>query len=200
MSDRSNGGPKPRTRAEERADAIKTPSRLELLERAEQLQRELDEVRQQSEEYLQNWQRTAADFANYKRRTDEERNALGEFAKTLLISRLLGVLDDFDRALESVPDDAHEGWVEGIRLVERKLRGVLESEGVTQIEALGQPFDPNLHEAVDYEETTEYPDNQVTAELQRGYRLRDRVIRPALVKVANNPTSNVNPRPAVKEG
>jgi len=200
MTDRSNGGPKPRTRAEERADAIKTPSRLELLERAERLQRELDEVRQQTEEYLQNWQRTAADFANYKRRTDEERNALGEFAKALLITRLLGVLDDFDRALESVPDDAHEGWVEGIRLVERKLRGVLESEGVTQIEALGQPFDPNLHEAVDYEETTEDPDNQVTAELQRGYRLRDRVIRPALVKVANNPTSNVNPRPAVKEG
>jgi molecular chaperone GrpE len=200
MTDRSNGGPKPRTRAEERADAIKTPSRLELLERAEQLQRELDEVRQQSEEYLHNWQRTAADFANYKRRTDEERNAVGEFGKAILITKLLGVLDDFDRALESVPEEAHEGWVEGIRLVERKLRGVLESEGVTQIEALGQPFDPNLHEAVVYEETTEYPDNLVTAELQRGYRLRDRVIRPALVKVANNPTSSKEPRPAVKEG
>jgi molecular chaperone GrpE len=200
MSDRSNGGPKPRTRAEERADAIKTPSRLELLERAAQLQRELDEVRQQSEEHLHNWQRTAADFANYKRRTDEERNAVGEFGKAVLITKLLGVLDDFDRALESVPEEAHEGWVEGIRLVERKLRGVLESEGVTQIEALGQPFDPNLHEAVVYEETTEYPDNLVTAELQRGYRLRDRVIRPALVKVANNPTSSKEPRPAVKEG
>jgi molecular chaperone GrpE len=200
MTDRSNGGPKPRTRAEERADAIKTPSRLELLERAEGLQRELDEVRQQSDEYLHNWQRTAADFANYKRRTDEERNAVGEFGKAVLISKLLGVLDDFDRALESVPEEAHEGWVEGIRLVERKLRGVLESEGVTQIEALGQPFDPNLHEAVVYEETTEYPDNLVTAELQRGYRLRDRVIRPALVKVANNPTSSKEPRPAVKEG
>lgn len=200
MTDRSNGGPKPRTRAEERADAIKTPSRLELLERAEGLQLELDEVRQQSDEYLHNWQRTAADFANYKRRTDEERNAVGEFGKAVLITKLLGVLDDFDRALESVPEEAHEGWVEGIRLVERKLRGVLESEGVTQIEALGQPFDPNLHEAVVYEETTEYPDNLVTAELQRGYRLRDRVIRPALVKVANNPTSSKEPRPAVKEG
>jgi len=200
MTDRSNGGPKPRPRAEERADAIKTPSRLELLERAERLQRELDEVREQSEEYLHNWQRTAADFANYKRRTDEERNAVGDFGKAVLITKLLGVLDDFDRALESVPEEAHEGWVEGIRLVERKLRGVLESEGVTQIEALGQPFDPNLHEAVVYEETTEYPDNLVTAELQRGYRLRDRVIRPALVKVANNPTSSKEPRPAVKEG
>jgi molecular chaperone GrpE len=200
MTDRSNGGPKPRTRGQERVDAIKAPSRIELIERADGLQHQLDELREQSEQNLANWQRSAADFANYKRRSEEERSALGEFSKAVLITKLLGVLDDFDRALESVPDEAHEGWVEGIRLVERKLRSVLESEGVTQIEALGQPFDPNLHEAVVHEETTEHPDNQVIAELQRGYRLRDRVIRPALVKVANNPTSNVKPRPAVKEG
>jgi molecular chaperone GrpE len=200
MTERSNGGAKPRTRAEERADAIKTPSRVELMERADALQRQLDEVREQSEQNLHNWQRSAADFANFKRRSEEEANALGEFARAILITKLLGVLDDFDRALESVPNEAHEGWVEGIRLVERKLRGVLESEGVTQIEALGQPFDPNLHEAVVHEETSDHPDNQVTAELQRGYRLRDRVIRPALVKVANNPTSTVNPRTAVEEG
>ena len=200
MTDRTNGGPKPRTRGEERADAIKAPSRIELIERAAGLQRDLDELREQAQQNLHNWQRSAADFANYKRRSEEERSALGEFSKAVLITKLLGVLDDFDRALESIPDDAHEGWVEGIRLVERKLRNVLESEGVTQIEALGQPFDPNLHEAVVHEETAEHPDNEVTGELQRGYRLRDRVIRPALVKVANNPTSNLKPRPAVKEG
>jgi molecular chaperone GrpE len=200
MTDRTNGGPKPRTRGEERADAIKAPSRIELIERADGLQRELDELREQAQQNLHNWQRSAADFANYKRRSEEERSALGEFSKAVLITKLLGVLDDFDRALESIPDDAHEGWVEGIRLVERKLRNVLESEGVTQIEALGQPFDPNLHEAVVHEETTEHPDNEVTGELQRGYRLRDRVIRPALVKVANNPTSSAKPRPTVKEG
>jgi molecular chaperone GrpE len=200
MTDRTNGGPKPRTRGEERADAIKAPSRIELIERADGLQRQLDELREQAQQNLHNWQRSAADFANYKRRSEEERSALGEFSKAVLISKLLGVLDDFDRALESIPDDAHEGWVEGIRLVERKLRNVLESEGVTQIEALGQPFDPNLHEAVVHEETAEHPDNEVTGELQRGYRLRDRVIRPALVKVANNPTSTAKPRPAVKEG
>jgi molecular chaperone GrpE len=200
MTDRTNGGPKPRTRGEERADAIKAPSRIELIERADGLQRQLDELREQAQQNLHNWQRSAADFANYKRRSEEERSALGEFSKAVLITKLLGVLDDFDRALESIPDDAHEGWVEGIRLVERKLRSVLESEGVTQIEALGQPFDPNLHEAVVHEETTEHPDNEVTGELQRGYRLRDRVIRPALVKVANNPTSSVKSRPAVKEG
>ncbi|TMB48903.1 MAG: nucleotide exchange factor GrpE, partial [Chloroflexi bacterium] len=91
-------------------------------------------------------------------------------------------------------EDAHEGWVDGIRLVERKLRTVLEGEGVTPIEAVGQPFDPNLHEAVVHEETSDYPDNLVIDEVQRGYRLGDRVLRPALVRVANNPAdSTINP-------
>ncbi len=138
-------------------------------------------------EHRDNWHRSAADFANYKRRTDEERATLGQFSNALLIGKVLGVLDDFDRALESVPADAHDPWVEGVRLTERKLRSVLESEGVTPIEALGQPFDPNLHEAVVHEETADHPDNQVIGELQRGYRLHDRVIRPSLVRVANNP-------------
>ena len=118
---------------------------------------------------------------------------MAQFANAVLIGKLLTVLDDFDRALASVPEDAHEGWVDGIRLVERKLRTVLESEGVTPIEAVGTPFDPNLHEAVVHEKTAEYPDNQVIEEVQRGYRLHDRVLRPALVRVANNPHSANNP-------
>ena len=187
----TNGGPRPRatkTRGQERADAIKTPSRIELAERIEQLERELEEARRSDEEHRNNWQRSAADFANYKRRTDEERATLGQFANAVLIGKLLSVLDDFDRALESVPaEQAHDPWVEGVQLVERKLRGVLESEGVTPIEAVGQPFDPNLHEAVVHEDTADHPDNEVIGELQRGYRLHDRVIRPSLVRVANNP-------------
>jgi molecular chaperone GrpE len=184
---KTDGDARPRTRGEERADAIRTPSRTELMERLEQALRELDEARSQSEEHLRNWQRSAADFSNYKRRTDDERATTAQFANALLIGKLLSVLDDFDRALENVPADAHESWVEGVRLVDRKLRAVLESEGVTEIEALGQPFDPNVAEAVVHEDTTEYPDHQVIGELQRGYRLHDRVIRPALVRVANNP-------------
>lgn len=188
MTDKTtNGDARPRTRAQERADAVATPSRVELLERAESLQRELEAAREQSEENLRNWQRTAADFSNYKRRTDEERATVAQFSTALLINRLLAVLDDFDRAIENVPAEAHEAWVEGVRLVDRKLRSVLDSEGVTPIEVVGQPFDPNVAEAVVHEETTEYPDNQVIGELQRGYRLHDRVIRPALVRVANNP-------------
>jgi molecular chaperone GrpE len=185
----TNGGPKPqtKTRGEARADEIKTPSRVELAQRIEELERELAEARAKGEEHLHNWQRSAADFANFKRRTEEERAAVGQVSNLLLIGKLLGVLDDFDRALENVPPEAHDAWIEGVKLTERKLRGVLESEGVTPIEAVGHPFDPNLHEAVAHEETADHPDNDVIGEVQRGYRLHDRVIRPSLVRVANNP-------------
>lgn len=185
----TNGGPRPRgrTRAEERADAVPTPSRIELAERVEALERELAETKSKSEEHLYNWQRSAADFSNYKRRTDDERATLTQFSNAVLIGKLLSVLDDLDRALENVPAEAHDPWIEGVKLVERKLRNVLESEGVTPIEAIGHPFDPNLHEAVAHEETAEVPDNHVIGEVQRGYRLHDRVIRPSLVRVANNP-------------
>ena len=185
----TNGGAKPRTktRAEERAEAVPTPTRAELADRIQTLERELADVTAKAEEHLYNWQRSAADFSNYKRRTDEERSQLGQFSNAILIGKLLAVLDDFDRALESVPPEAHDAWIEGVKLVERKLRGVLESEGVSPIEAVGQAFDPNLHEAVAHEETSAHPDNQVIGEVQRGYRLHDRVIRPSLVRVANNP-------------
>ncbi len=184
----TDGEARRRTRAEERAEAVHTPSRAELAARIEELERELEETRKRAEDNLRNWQRAAADFANFRRRTDEERADMAQFGKALLVGKLLTVLDDFERALASIPEDlAALSWVEGVRLVDRKLRAVLESEGVTPIEALGEQFDPNLHEAVLHEETTEHPDNQVTGELQRGYRLGDRVIRPTLVKVANNP-------------
>ena len=186
----TNGGAKPRTktRGQERADAIATPSRIELAERIELLERELAEAQAKSEEHLYNWQRSAADFSNFKRRTDEERATIGQFSNAILLGKLLSVLDDFSRALESVPDEeVTNPWVEGMEHVERKLRGVLESEGLIAIEAVGQPFDPNLHEAVVHEETADYPDNQVIGELQRGYVLHDRVLRPSLVRVANNP-------------
>jgi len=188
MSDRqTNGGPRSKTRGEERVESIKVPSRVELAQRIEELQHDLEVVTERGEQNLYNWQRSAADFANYKRRTDEERDAQAQFSTAILIAKLLAVLDDFDRALDNAPDDVPEPWLEGVRLVQRKLRNVLEAEGVTAIEAVGLPFDPNLHEAVVHEETADHPDNQVIGELQRGYRLHDRVIRPSLVRVANNP-------------
>jgi molecular chaperone GrpE len=163
------------------------PSRNEMIAKIEELRDDLEHARAEADENLRSWQRSTADFSNYRRRVDEEREGTAAFANAILISKLLSVVDDFDRALATVPPDVHEGWLDGIRLVERKLHSTLEAEGVTPIEALGQPFDPNLHEAVVHEETTAHPDNQVIGELQRGYRLHDRVLRPALVRVANNP-------------
>jgi molecular chaperone GrpE len=182
-----NGDPRPKTRAEERAEAITTPSRSDLLQQLQEAEAALARTREQADENLRNWQRAAADFSNFKRRTEEDRRAADQFSNALLLARLLAVLDDFDRALDNVPEDAHESWVEGVQLVERKLRGLLEAEGVTPIEAIGQPFDPNLHEAVVHEETTEAPDNTVIGEVQKGYLLHERVLRPSLVRVANNP-------------
>jgi molecular chaperone GrpE len=176
-----------REAVEEPGLRAKGPTRAELIHKLDELQTQLEETQAQADEHMRAWQRAAADFSNYKRRTDDERDTVARFANALLIGKLLAVLDDLDRALDHVPPDTDDSWVEGVRLVERKLRNVLESEGVTPIEAIGLPFDPNVHEAVVHEETADYPDNHVIDELQRGYRLHDRVLRPALVKVANNP-------------
>ena len=184
----TNGDGREATEArDEREVRSKGPTRAELISKLGEIENALEAAREQSDENLRAWQRTAADLSNYRRRTDDERETVARFANALLISKLLSVLDDFDRALESVPPDTDDAWVDGVRLVERKLRNVLESEGVTPIEATGLPFDPNLHEAVVHEDTADHPDNQVIDELQRGYRLHDRVLRPALVRVANNP-------------
>lgn len=184
---RDNGHPTNGAPATDEGRHGRGPSRGAMIAKLEELHGELEEARAAADEQLRTAQRATADLANYRRRVEEDRGATMGFATALLIGKLLAVLDDFDRALDHVPPDAHEGWLDGIRLVERKLRSLLEAEGVTQIEAAGQPFDPNLHEAVVHEETTEFPDNQVIGELQRGYRLHDRVLRPSLVRVANNP-------------
>src|SRR5206468_12395284 len=144
---------RPTNGAPDDARHVRGPSRAALLEKIEDLERVLEQTRDQADEHLRGLQRAAADFANYRRRVEEEREGLSQFSNALLIGKLLAVLDDFDRALETVPQEIHEGWVDGVRLVERKLRGLLEAEGVRQIDALGTQFDPNLHEAVVYEET-----------------------------------------------
>jgi len=155
-------------------------------EEPESLEEALAEAKHKVEEYLANWQRTQADFVNYKRRNEQERQEFGKFANSQLILSLLPVLDDLERAFESAtPQVARLKWVEGIRLIDRKLRAALEAHGVSQIKALGEPFDPNLHEAAMHSKGEE---GIVVQELQKGYMLHDRVIRPSRVVVGNGET------------
>jgi molecular chaperone GrpE len=129
-------------------------------------------------------QRMTADFANYRKRNEAERADFAKFAKADLIARLLDVLDGYDRALATVPDELkNQAWVEGMWLVERKLRQILESEGLQPVDSLGKPFNPYEHEAVAHVESDE-PEGTVIDEHQKAYRLHDRVIRPALVTVS----------------
>ncbi len=153
------------------------------LEDIEALKETLSEERSKAESHLQNWQRAQADFVNYKRRSQQEKEEMGKFANSVLILNLLPVLDDLERALHSVPPRlAKLPWVEGIKLIERKFLSILESQGVTRIKAKGKPFDPNLHEAA---MSTRGKEGIVVRELKRGYKLRDRVIRPATVAVGS---------------
>jgi molecular chaperone GrpE len=151
----------------------------------EELETQLETAKALAAEHLAALQRTAADFANFKRRTFEDRERDLGLASELLLRKLLVVADDFDRALEAMPPDLKGvSWIEGIVLVDRKLRALLESEGVTIIEAVGRDFDPREHEAIASVPGTGRPDGEIVAEVQRGYRVRDRVLRPALVAVA----------------
>ncbi|HEX7431520.1 MAG TPA: nucleotide exchange factor GrpE [Candidatus Limnocylindrales bacterium] len=151
----------------------------------ERLRAELDSAQAQAVEHLASLQRTAADFANYRRRTAEDRERELGLASEQLLRKLLSVADDFDRALEAMPAELQSlGWIEGIVLLDRKLRQLLESEGVTPIEVMGRPFDPREHEAIASVPAPGIPDGVVVAEIQRGYRIRDRVLRPAMVAIA----------------
>jgi molecular chaperone GrpE len=179
------------TRAAERIAGLDT-SGAGVVAQVNQLTQQLEAATRKAEEAEAGWQRARADFANFKRRSEEERAEVGARASDSLLLKVVALADDFDLAIEHVPADAADSpWMEGIRAIDRKLRTVLESEGVTPMQAEGQLFDPHQHQAISHEATTEAPDGTVLRELQRGYTVRDRVLRPALVAVAsNNDTTN----------
>jgi molecular chaperone GrpE len=177
-----------RTRAEERIAELDT-SPTKLLADMEELRNQLTAAEREAAEAKQGLLRTAADFANYRRRTEQDREQNLGLANEALLSKLLVIVDDFDRAITQMPSELRDvAWVQGVAAIDRKLRLLLDSEGLTPIEAQGQQFDPHQHEAIVQEETSKVPEGTVTAELQRGYRLRDRVLRPALVAVAKPPS------------
>lgn len=143
---------------------------------------EVEVLRARAADFEDRWKRSAAEFQNYRRRTDGERADLLRNANGALLKELLPALDDLERALANVPTEQEESkWVEGARLVERKFRAILERQGLTPIDALGQPFDPALHEAIGGSGT------HVAQEFQRGYRLNGRTLRPSMVIVGDAP-------------
>jgi len=145
------------------------------------IEEQLAEAEEKAQGYLASWQRAAADFQNYKRRNEQERSELARLANAALMINILPLIDDFDRAMQNV-DASIAGltWMDGIRLIHRKFQMLLDAAGVTEIEADGRDFDPNVHEAVTFGEGE---DGKVVGVVQKGYKLGDRVLRPAMVVV-----------------
>ncbi len=153
-------------------------------EQIEQLQRKAAE----RDEFLDLLQRLRADYANYQKRVHKERESDRRYAAVPLITELLNVLDNFERAIDAAEaEEASPGLLHGIRMIYEQLLDTLQRHGVQQIEAEGQPFDPDAHEAVTKQETDHVPPGTVIRVLQRGYKLHDRVVRPAKVAVADRP-------------
>jgi molecular chaperone GrpE len=169
----------------EEAEAEETST----LDDTDRLQQELAEAKEQAAEYLDGWQRAQAEFSNYRKRREAERAQMMQGANADLLRKLLPIVDDFERALVTLPPELEQStWRQGVVLIKQKLDTVLRSEGVELIETEGQEFDPRYHEAVTYEEAEGFEEGQIIGEEQRGYLLGDRVLRPALVRVAKQPS------------
>ena len=177
--------PHRRTRADDRIAELDTRPTA-LLAQIEALTAEREAALAKADENLVTAQRAAADYANLKRRSEADRERDLDRAREALLTRVVELADDFDLALEHLPPEARDNpWLEGIVAIDRKLGALLEREGVTPIEALGLPFDPNEHEALSHVSESGAPEGEIVLEIRRGYRLRDRVLRPALVAVSD---------------
>ncbi len=151
------------------------------------LQEDPETVRGERDDYRDRLLRTTADFDNYRKRVERERRELADFASTELIKDLLPLVDDLERAMAAAPgaDVSLGAYRTGVELIHRQLLELLRKRGVTPIESLGQDFDPHVHQAVATEVSEAHREGEVTAELRRGYKIGDRLLRPAMVKVAS---------------
>jgi len=147
----------------------------------EEASKSLAEEKEKAEKYLDNWRRAEADFSNYRKRAEQEKTDLAHNTTCSVVLNILPVVDDFERALASIPPEAAKlPWVEGMSLIYKKLRSAFEALGVEEVCALGQQFEPSLHEAMAHVEGKE---GEVMAELQKGYRVKGKLIRPSRVLV-----------------
>jgi molecular chaperone GrpE len=151
----------------------------------ESLEEQVKRLHTEAEEYLDGWQRARAEFANFKKRTQRENEHARDRIAGEIITHFLGVKDDIERALSRAPEtDDFQEWTLGIELIHQKLQALLDAEGVERIEAEGERFDPNLHEAVSFEESDDHEEGLIIDITQPGYKMGERVLRPAMVRVA----------------
>ena len=179
----AESGAVPETSSEAEASA---ETEVETVEAEPSLAEQLELAQQAAAQNLEGWQRAAAELANFKRRQEEQLKLQRDRIKGEVLEGVISTLDDLDLAFRNVPaeiDGQLVGWVEGFRLAQRKLNKVLDDQNVMPINTEGT-FDPNLHEAVSYEENDEYEEGQIIDELRKGYQIGNRVLRPALVRVA----------------
>jgi len=142
-------------------------------------------IEAKAEEYLDGWQRSRAEFANYKKRVLKEHTEIHQLARGEVIKLYLDIADDLERALQDRTEQGEgNSWAEGIEIIFQKLRTRLEAEGIKPMNAIGEEFDPNIHEALMKEESDEYESGQIIEVMQEGYWIGDKVLRPAVVRVA----------------
>lgn len=146
---------------------------------------EIAKVKQQAQEYLDGWQRERAEFANYRKRIENQMKDSYQNASLDLLKKFLPIIDDFERAMASAPHDlTDQSWLNGVTLIHRKFQKILDDYGVEAVDPVGQPFDPNHHEAIGADDTADGKSGHVTQTLQKGYIYGDQVLRPAMVRVA----------------
>ncbi len=168
-------------------------SQLSLDEQVAVLTEALRRAQQEAVQNLDTAQRAQAEMANFRKRTDDDRIANAKYSNGRLITKLLPAIEELDLAIAHAGQSGtNDSWTEGVKLIQRKLNGVLESEGVTPIQAEGLMFNPLEHEALGTEDSTEHPPGFITQTLRPGYRLHDRVIRAAQVMVARAPPQDSN--------
>lgn len=159
-----------------------------ILELAEGIEKELAEEKEKTAKYLENWQKAEADFSNYRKRAEQEKEDLSRGAVSSVLLRVLPAIDDLERAFDSLPAKPKDAsWVDGIKLIHRKLQAALEAQGLSEINAFGETFDPNLHEAVAYQGGEE---GKVIAVARKGYKLNDKMLRATQVVVGKGSVSS----------
>jgi len=162
-------------------DSIESSGKAE----EESLEEQVKRLQNEAEEYLDGWQRARAEFANFKKRTQRENEHARERIAGEIITHFLGVNDDIERALAKAPEtDDFQEWTLGIELIHQKLQALFDAEGVELIDAEGERFDPNFHEAVSFEESDDHEEGLIIDITQPGYKMGERVLRPAMVRVA----------------